>query len=201
MMTEVLKQILDLIKSDQSIQHNTGLLALRGWIEENKDITTLEICRYYLGEHSVEACEHLSKLRNLTTLDLSQNNLGEHLVGVCQAFLIPITPITLNFSNDGLSEEDIQTQCRQIVQENLYLRKKDIGVVWLNSLFRKKEKEESLKKDVTCKENQDEELMGQQSSCKQLVASFSVKLFDIPNPLIKNVLDYARPAATLEIRY
>ena len=174
MMTEVLKQILDLIKSDQSIQHNTGLLALRGWIEENKDITTLEICRYYLGEHSV---------------------------GVCQAFLIPITPITLNFSNDGLSEEDIQTQCRQIVQENLYLRKKDIGVVWLNSLFRKKEKEESLKKDVTCKENQDEELMGQQSSCKQLVASFSVKLFDIPNPLIKNVLDYARPAATLEIRY
>ncbi len=32
MMTEVLKQILDLIKSDQSIQHKTGLLALRGWI-------------------------------------------------------------------------------------------------------------------------------------------------------------------------
>lgn len=67
-MTEVLKQILDLIKSHQSIQHKTRLLPLRGWIEENKDITTLEIYRYYLAEHSVKDCEHLSQMTSLTTI-------------------------------------------------------------------------------------------------------------------------------------
>ena len=122
-MTKISSQILDLIKSDQSTQHEAGLLALNGWVEANKDITTLDLSFNDLGEHAVGVCEHLSKLPNLTTLDLSGNALGGHAVSVCQSFLKPIAAITLSLIDNELSE-DIQTQCRQVAQENLNLRKK-----------------------------------------------------------------------------
>ena len=78
--------------------------------------------------------------------------------------------------------------------------KKDIGVVWLNSLFCKKEKVENLKKEETSKVNQTEEPLGQQRVCTRFAAGSAVKLFDIPNPLIKKVLDSAWPVAPLKIR-
>ena len=160
------------------------------------NLTTLDLSWNRLGEHAVGVCGHLSKLPNLTTFDISVNDLGQHAVGVCRTFLTPIAPITLTLtnghdSNDVLSD-NILIQCRQVAQENLDLRKKDKGVVWLNSLFCKKEQVENVKKEETSKVNQTEEPLDQQRVV--------VKLFDIPNPLIQKVLDSAWPVAPLKIR-
>ncbi|MEC8383327.1 MAG: hypothetical protein VXZ73_02640 [Pseudomonadota bacterium] len=84
-MSEVLRQILKWIKSDQTVEHEAGLLALSGWVAANKDTTELDFSECELGKHAVSVCEHLRGLSKLTTLILSENYfVGGYAVAACK---------------------------------------------------------------------------------------------------------------------
>ena len=107
--------------------------------------------------------------------------------------------MSLNLNNNDLSP-DIEKQCLDVMQENLNLRKQDFGVVWLNGLFHKKEKEASLKMAAASTEDQ-EEPIDPESVCQKSATDTTVGLFDIPNPQMEHILEYARPAGTLKIDF
>lgn len=165
------------------------------------NLTSLYLAHNDLGEHAVKACEHLIKLPNLTSLCLNENDLGEHAVGVCRSFLKPLTAIEMSLDLDGNKlSPDIQKQCLDVVQENQNLREQGFGVVWLNGLFHKKEKEANLKIAAASTEDQEEPIdRDQESVCQKLATDPTIRLLDIPNPQMEHILEYARPVGSLKI--
>ena len=95
---------------------------------------------------------------------------------------------------------DTKKQCLDVVQENQNLRKKDFRVMWLNGLFHKKEKEASLKMAAASTEDQ-EEPIDPENVCQKSATDTAVGLFDIPNPQMEHILEYARPAGSLKINF
>ena len=118
---------------------------------------------------------------------------------MCRSFLKPLTAIKmdLHLSYNDLSQ-DIKKQCLEIVQENLNLRKQGFGVVWLNGLFHKKEKEANLKIGAASTEDQ-EEPIDPESVCQKSATDPTIRLLDIPNSQMEHILEYARRPAPLRI--
>ena len=83
-MRTALEKIFNLMKSDQSIKREVGLLAIEKWIEKNKDITTLYLQHTNLGALTINIWEHLRKLTHLTDLNLGDNNLRADAVNACE---------------------------------------------------------------------------------------------------------------------
>ena len=72
--------------------------------------------------------------------------------------------------------------------------------MWLNGFFRKKEKEANLGIAAASTEDQEEPIdRNQESVCQKSATDTAVGLFDIPNPQMEHILEYARPAGSLKV--